>query len=74
VSQASSPAEPVVVGVDFGTLSERAVAVRPGDGAELGSATHDHPHGMLDRAVPDGTALPPEWALQVASDKGRAKR
>ena len=60
--------EPVVVGVDFGTLSGRALVVRVKDGAELGTATHDYPHGVLDRALPDGTALPPEWALQVASD------
>jgi ribulose kinase len=34
VSQASAPAEPVVVGVDFGTLSGRALVVRLTDGAE----------------------------------------
>jgi L-ribulokinase len=68
VSQPSAPADPVVVGVDFGTLSGRALVVRLADGTELGSATHDYPHGVLDRALPDGTVLPPEWALQVASD------
>ena len=36
------------VGVDFGTLSGRAVVVRVSDGAELGSAVHDYPHGVLD--------------------------
>ena len=59
---------PVVVGVDFGTLSGRALVVRVADGAELGTATHDYPHGVLDRTLPDGTDLPPEWALQVADD------
>jgi L-ribulokinase len=58
----------VVIGVDFGTLSGRALVVRVRDGEELGSATHDYPHAVLDRALPDGTPLPPEWALQVASD------
>ena len=29
---------PLVMGVDFGTLSARAVVVRASDGAELGSA------------------------------------
>ena len=43
--------ERVVIGVDFGTLSGRALVVRVSDGAELGSATHDYPHGVLDRAL-----------------------
>jgi L-ribulokinase len=60
--------EKVVVGIDFGTLSGRAVVVRVADGAELGAATHEYPHGVLDRQLPDGTRLPPEWALQVPSD------
>lgn len=60
--------DPLVVGVDFGTLSGRAVVVRVRDGAELGSAVHDYAHGVLDRALPSGRALPPDWALQVPSD------
>lgn len=59
----------IVVGVDFGTLSGRAVAVRAHDGAELGSAVHDYQHGVLDHTLPNGSAaLPPNWALQVPSD------
>jgi L-ribulokinase len=61
--------ERYVVGVDFGSLSGRAVVVRVADGAELGSATHEYTHGVLDRVLPDGsTVLPPEWALQVPQD------
>ncbi|RPF35043.1 L-ribulokinase [Streptomyces sp. TLI_185] len=60
--------EPCVVGVDFGTLSGRAVVVRVGDGAELASAEHVYAHAVLDRSLPDGTRLPPDWALQVPSD------
>ncbi|WTN46507.1 ribulokinase [Streptomyces sp. NBC_00631] len=60
--------EPCVVGVDFGTLSGRAVVVRVSDGAELASAEHVYPHAVLDRTLPDGTRLPPDWALQVPSD------
>jgi L-ribulokinase len=58
----------VVIGVDYGTLSGRAVAVRVSDGQELGSAVHDYPHGVLDAALPSGEPLPPEWALQVPTD------
>ena len=62
------PDTAVVIGVDFGTLSGRAVVVRVTDGEELGLATCEYPNGVLDRALPDGTALPPEWALQVPED------
>lgn len=41
--------EPCVVGVDFGTLSGRAVVVRVRDGAELGTAEHAYRHAVLDR-------------------------
>lgn len=58
-----------VVGVDFGTLSGRAVVVRVRDGAELGTAVHDYRHAVVDRVLPaTGQALPPEWALQVPAD------
>jgi L-ribulokinase len=59
----------VVVGVDFGTLSGRAVVVRVSDGAELGSAVHPYEHGVMDRTLAaTGRPLPPDWALQVPSD------
>jgi len=58
----------VVIGVDYGTLSGRAVVVRVRDGQELGSAVHDYPHAVLDAALPTGQPLPPEWALQVPAD------
>jgi L-ribulokinase len=61
--------ERYVVGVDFGSLSGRAVVVRVADGTERGSATHEYAHGVLDRVLPDGsTHLAPEWALQVPQD------
>ncbi|MCX4882734.1 ribulokinase [Streptomyces sp. NBC_00847] len=57
-----------VIGVDYGTLSGRAVVVRVADGTELAAAEHPYTHAVLDRALPDGTPLPPDWALQVPSD------
>ncbi|ROO89102.1 L-ribulokinase [Actinocorallia herbida] len=56
------------VGVDYGTLSGRAVVVRVSDGAELGSAVHEYKHAVIDRALPDGTPLGPDWALQSPAD------
>src|SRR6266480_1289103 len=58
-----------VVGVDFGTLSGRAVVVRAVDGAELGSAVHDYRNGVMDMRLPaTGEPLPPDWALQDPED------
>ena len=64
----TSQSEAYAIGVDFGTLSGRAVVVRVSDGAEMGSATFDYPHAVLDRALPSGVGLPPDWALQVPAD------
>jgi L-ribulokinase len=58
-----------VVGVDFGTLSGRAVVVDARDGTELGSAVHAYPHGVIDHLLPaTGAELPPQWALQDPED------
>ncbi|HET6562287.1 MAG TPA: ribulokinase [Marmoricola sp.] len=63
-----------VVGVDFGTLSARAVVVRVEDGAEVGVAGHEYARGVLDTALPGGRALPPSWALQDPEDYREALR
>jgi L-ribulokinase len=58
-----------VIGVDFGTLSGRAVVVDLDDGSTLGSAVHEYAHGVLTEALPDGgPRLPHDWALQVPGD------
>ncbi len=58
-----------VVGVDFGTLTARALVVSVADGAELGTAVHAYRHGVIDRQLPvSGEALPPDWALQAPAD------
>jgi L-ribulokinase len=75
VSTASAATEPdaaaerYVIGVDYGTLSGRAVVVRVSDGVELGSGVLDYPHQVMDDTLAaTGAQLPPEWALQVPSD------
>lgn len=66
---AASDGETYVIGVDYGTLSGRAVVVRVSDGVELGSAVLDYPHAVMDTTLAaTGEALPPEWALQVPAD------
>jgi L-ribulokinase len=67
--EVSGKREAVAVGIDFGTLSGRAVVVRVADGAELGSAVHEYSHGVVEDVLPDtDRRLPPDWALQVPSD------
>jgi L-ribulokinase len=62
-------ADSCVVGIDFGTLSGRALVVRVRDGAELGTAVHDYRHGVMDsRLAATGEPLPPDWALQDPED------
>lgn len=76
MNQGATVQDDYVIGIDYGTLSGRAVVVRVSDGAELGSAMLDYPHAVMDTQLTAGPAaaagkpiaLPPEWALQVPSD------
>jgi L-ribulokinase len=62
-------AGPVVIGVDFGTLSARAVVVRSDDGTQLGTGVSGYRHGVMDEVLAaTGAPLPPDWALQVPAD------
>jgi ribulose kinase len=63
-----------VIGVDYGTLSGRAIVVRVSDGAELGAAVHEYEHGVMDNVLTAAPAaagrvrLGPDWALQAPQD------
>src|ERR1700760_1915962 len=61
-----------VIGVDFGTLSARALVVRVSDGTEAGTAVSEYRHGAIDRALDGYGELPPDWALQDPADWTRA--
>lgn len=56
------------IGVDYGTLSGRAVLVDVKTGEELASSVYDYPHAVMDRTLPDGTPLGHDWALQHPQD------
>lgn len=65
----STGAAKYVIGIDYGTLSGRAVVIRVSDGEELASAVLEYPHAVMDeRLASSGAALPPEWALQDPQD------
>jgi len=56
------------LGIDFGTLSGRAVLVDTRNGREVATAVYDYPHAVMDERLPSGKRLAPEWALQHPQD------
>jgi len=59
------------IGLDFGTLSARALLVRTSDGCEMGTTVFDYPHAVMDETLltPYGAVkLPPDFALQHPQD------
>ena len=56
------------VGVDFGSLSGRAVVLDLSTGEVKAGALYEYPHGVMDSCLPDGTPLGDGWALQHPQD------
>lgn len=56
------------IGIDYGTLSVRALVVDVADGRELGTAVYEYPHAVMTESLPNGRKLPPDWALQHPQD------
>lgn len=57
-----------VCGLDFGTLSCRAVIVDAMTGKTAGEAVSEYDHGVITGRLPDGTPIPQEFALQDPED------
>ena len=58
-----------VIGIDFGTLSARAVLVDAYNGEELASAVAEYPSGVIEGKLPgSSTKLKPKSALQDPAD------
>lgn len=55
------------IGVDYGTLSARAVLVDE-RGRCLAESVREYLHGVLEEALPTGERLGVDWALQVPGD------
>ena len=68
MSSISNNMRQFTIGIDFGSLSARAVLMDVEDGSVAASCVYSYPHGVLSTALPDGTALPTDWALQVPAD------
>ena len=60
--------EKYTIGVDYGTLSGRALLVEVSTGRELASAVYAYPHAVMDTQLPCGKKLEHDWALQHPQD------
>lgn len=56
------------IGIDFGTLSGRALLVNVETGEELAVAVKKYPHGVMEEFLPYGQSLPIDYALQHPQD------
>jgi L-ribulokinase len=56
------------LGLDYGTESGRVMLVDADSGAEAAWKVVPYPHGVLDRELPGGGMLAPDWALQDPLD------
>jgi len=56
------------VGIDFGTLSVRAVLVEIYSGKVIADSVFEYPHAVMDVSLPSGKALPADFALQHPAD------
>lgn len=57
-----------VIGIDFGTLSGRALLMNAETGEEIADSTLEYTHGVMDVTLPSGKKLPPNYALQHPAD------
>lgn len=56
------------IGVDYGTLSARALLLDIDSGEELVTSVFEYPHKVMEKSLPDGTPLPADYALQHPQD------
>jgi L-ribulokinase len=63
-----------LIGLDYGTESARGILLNARSGSIEGSHTHVYRHGVMNQALPDGTPLPPAWALRLLPTTQRPRQ
>lgn len=56
------------IGIDYGSLSGRAVLVNLENGEEVATSVMEYPHAVMDETLPCGKNLGVDWALQHPQD------
>ena len=56
------------IGLDFGTLSVRALLLDIATGAEVAVSVFEYPHGVMETTLPSGEKLPNGFSLQHPRD------
>ncbi len=56
------------IGIDFGSLSGRALLLDISNGEEMASSVYEYPHGVMDKELPSGEKLGNDYALQHPQD------
>lgn len=56
------------IGIDYGTLSARALLLNIQTGEEVCVSEMAYPHGVMDECLPSGKRLGDSWALQDPQD------